>query len=160
MDLILLLGCLPGGHARGCVRCLSEHPAVQHALLMTLACRTLAAVNSPAVCAATLDDQRATKQAVFQAMLEVPWVAGEGIPDSPADNTQYAELLAAGRCLLSLSCALSSSWRLPPCYRQRRAACLAISIWLAGRRNSLCALYCLPWWLAGCGSVCGAVCRV
>jgi hypothetical protein len=51
------------------------------------------------VYAATLDDQRAAKQAVFQAMLEAPWVAGEGIPDSPTDGTQYAELLAAGGCL-------------------------------------------------------------
>jgi len=32
-------------------------------------------------------------------MLEVPWVAGEGIPDSPADGTEYAELLAAGMLL-------------------------------------------------------------
>lgn len=45
---------------------------------------------------ATLDGQRSAKQAVFQAMLEVPWLAGEGIPDSPTDGTQYAELLAAG----------------------------------------------------------------
>lgn len=29
-------------------------------------------------------------------MLEVPWVAGEGVPDSPIDGTPYAELLEAG----------------------------------------------------------------
>jgi hypothetical protein len=46
--------------------------------------------------AAGLDGHRATQQAVFQAMLEVPWVAGEGIPDSPTDGTQFSELLEAG----------------------------------------------------------------
>jgi hypothetical protein len=46
--------------------------------------------------AVSLDEQRAAKQAVFQAMLEVPWAAEEGIPDSPMLGTQYAELLEAG----------------------------------------------------------------
>lgn len=57
---------------------------------------TLCAAPSAAPFTGTLDGQRAAKQAVFQAMLEVPWVPGEGIPDSPTDGTQYAELLQAG----------------------------------------------------------------
>jgi hypothetical protein len=48
--------------------------------------------------AAALDEHRAAKQAVFQAMLQVPWVAGEGIPDSPTDGTEYAAMLEAGVC--------------------------------------------------------------
>lgn len=55
----------------------------------------VAAVGA-AVCAVALDGHRAAQQAVFQAMLEVPWVTGEGIPDSPTDGTPYAELLQAG----------------------------------------------------------------
>jgi hypothetical protein len=66
-----------------------SHKAAKHTIQIVL----------PAVVpAAALDEQRAAKQAVFQAMLQVPWVAGEGIPDSPTDGTEYAALLEAGRC--------------------------------------------------------------
>lgn len=55
-----------------------------------------AAAAAAVLRAAGLDGHRAAQQAVFQAMLEVPWVAGEGIPDSPTEGTQYSELLEAG----------------------------------------------------------------
>ena len=49
--------------------------------------------------AAALDAQRVARRDVFLAMLEVPWEAGEGIPEGPMDGTEYAELLAAGRSI-------------------------------------------------------------
>jgi hypothetical protein len=75
-----------------------SHKAAKHTIQIVL----------PAVVpAAALDEQRAAKQAVFQAMLQVPWVAGEGIPDSPTDGTEYAALLEAGGCRDSESVAES-----------------------------------------------------
>lgn len=47
----------------------------------------------------SLDHVRATKQALFRAMLEVPWIQGEGVPPEPNPEGRYVQLLeqAQGR---------------------------------------------------------------
>lgn len=76
------------------LRLLSE--AITHVLR---ACLLAVARCLLRLCTVCLGGQRAARQAVFQAMLEVPWVPGEGIPDSPTDGTDYAALLEAGVCV-------------------------------------------------------------
>lgn len=44
----------------------------------------------------SVDAARVTQQSVFQAMLEVPWTPGEGVPQEIDPNGEYARWLAAG----------------------------------------------------------------
>jgi len=44
---------------------------------------------------ASQDVQRSSKQALFQAMLDVPWVMGEGVPADVEDGGEYARMLEA-----------------------------------------------------------------
>eukprot|EP00878_Enallax_costatus_P004779 GHUV01005030.1.p1 GENE.GHUV01005030.1~~GHUV01005030.1.p1 ORF type:complete len:910 (+),score=344.00 GHUV01005030.1:211-2940(+) len=42
------------------------------------------------------DATQSAQQAVLQAMLEVPWIPGEGVPQEIDEHGEYAQLLAAG----------------------------------------------------------------